>query len=103
MLIGDLNSNVRWDVWDRWWNHSDVVRELGELGLRSLYHEHLAILQGNEPHPTFFLHRNLDKPYHIDYAFTGKAWGIQSVQVGTASEWLIHSDHMPLEFRRKTE
>ena len=41
LLCGDLNSNVRWDEWDRWWNHSDVVRELQELNIGSVYHRRL--------------------------------------------------------------
>ena len=88
LLMGDLNSNAQWDKWDRWWNHSDVVRELGELSLRSVYHGHRGFPQGNEPDPTFYLHRSLKKPYHIDYAFAGKAWSVEDVQVGQASEWL---------------
>lgn len=40
VLAGDLNSNVRWDKWDRWWNHSDVVNDLAAMGLRSVYHQH---------------------------------------------------------------
>lgn len=38
ILIGDWNSNTRWDEWDRWWNHSDVVKLLGEVGIYSIYH-----------------------------------------------------------------
>lgn len=96
LLAGDLNSNVQWDVWDRWWNHSDVVRELETLGLRSLYHRHHGLTQGNEPHPTFHLHRRPEKPYHIDYVFAAPAWRTTALEIGVAENWLAHSDHMPI-------
>ncbi|MCB8746552.1 endonuclease/exonuclease/phosphatase family protein [Rhodoferax sp. U2-2l] len=98
MLIGDLNSNTQWDQWDRWWNHSDVVRELSELGLESCYHRHYSEVQGKETRPTFFLHRNAEKPYHIDYGFTGRQWTVRKVEVGANSDWLTESDHLPLAF-----
>lgn len=97
LVVGDLNSNVRWDKWDRWWNHSDVVRELRALGTESAYHHTRSVAQGAEPDPTFFLQRNLQKPYHIDYAFLPAAWldGC-SVSIGDAAEWITLSDHMPV-------
>lgn len=98
MLVGDLNSNKRWDEWDRWWNHTDVVRELSELGLESAYHSYFAEAQGDETRPTLYLHRNHSKSYHIDYGFFGNAWEIVTVQVGSADEWLTLSDHMPMLF-----
>lgn len=101
MLIGDLNSNAVWDEWDRWWNHSDVVKELSELGLESCYHRYFSESQGQESRPTFFLHRNAGKPYHIDYGFVGPRWGIQHVEVGAISEWLSESDHLPIVFDLK--
>lgn len=97
-LIGDLNSNKRWDEWDRWWNHSDVVRELREIGLVSAYHHHFNEAQGEESQPTLYLQRNLAKAYHIDYGFFGIAWKITEVIVGTAADWLEVSDHMPVSF-----
>ncbi len=98
MLVGDLNSNVIWDEWDRWWNHSDVVRELSELGLQSCYHRHFLEVQGKETLPTFFLHRHVEKPYHIDYGFASLRWAVKSVEVGAISDWLAESDHLPMVF-----
>jgi exonuclease III len=98
MLVGDLNSNAIWDEWDRWWNHSDVVRELSELGLQSCYHRHFSERQGQETLPTFFLHRHIEKHYHIDYGFAGAQWAVKSVEVGAASDWLAESDHLPVVF-----
>ncbi len=69
IIAGDFNSNVIWDAWDRWWNHSDFVREMGELGLSSIYHSVRGDEQGKELLKTFYLQRNKDKKYHIDYMF----------------------------------
>jgi len=68
-LIGDLNSNVQWDRPDRWWNHTDNVLILKEIGLHSLYHE----LNG------------------IERLRTGA-----KIEVLQPEEWLAFSDHMPL-------
>ncbi len=97
IVIGDLNSNACWDVWDRWWNHSDVVRELSEIGLNSIYHTQHKVDHGKEPDPTFFLHRNIVKPYHIDYAFLSEnLLEKAALKIGEVSQWLEHSDHLPL-------
>ena len=97
ILIGDLNSNRCWDVWDRWWNHSDVVKELKELGLESLYHSARGEAQGQESAPTFFMYRRVEKPYHIDHAFLseGLLHGA-TLEVGLSDNWLEYSDHMPV-------
>jgi len=99
VLCGDFNSNVQWDEWDRWWNHSDVVRELEELNIHSLYHHFTGEDQGKECVPTLFMHRKIEKPYHVDYAFISKNMMEQNhIEVGKAEEWLEYSDHMPVSF-----
>ncbi|WP_151670043.1 endonuclease/exonuclease/phosphatase family protein [Nitrincola schmidtii] len=97
MIIGDMNSNARWDKPDRWWNHTDVVNTLNALGFDSLYHHQSGEPQGKESLPTFYMHRNQLKPYHIDYAFMSKDLIQQSsLLIGGEDEWLVASDHLPL-------
>ena len=97
IICGDLNSNACWDVWDRWWNHSDVVRELSTIGIESVYHRCTGEPQGKETQPTFFMHRKRARPYHIDYAFaSADLFQVSSISVGKAEEWLAFSDHMPI-------
>lgn len=97
MKIVSWNCNTQWDEWDRWWNHSDVVRGLQELGLKSLYHQIQGEAQGKEEMPTFFMCRRKAKPYHIDYAFLSEALLQKaSLEIGHPKNWLEHSDHMPV-------
>ena len=72
ILLGDFNSNKIWDKTHRLGNHSNVVALLAEKNIVSVYHNHYGIEQGEEKHPSFYLQRNLLKPYHIDYCFASK-------------------------------
>lgn len=101
IVCGDFNSNVIWDKPDSWWNHSDVVRELAELNLLSVYHRFFKEEQGNETRPTLYHQRNPDKPYHVDYAFASNDLFDESrnkVEVGKYRDWIKLSDHMPIVF-----
>lgn len=97
LIMGDLNSNAIWDKPDRWWNHSNVVKDLEELGLKSIYHHKHNALHGEESHSTFFLYRRLNKPYHIDYAFaSADILPDCDIGIGNTSDWLDVSDHVPI-------
>lgn len=97
MIMGDLNSNARWDRPDRWWSHTDTVNELVNLGVYSLYHRQMGEEQGQESQPTFYLQKNKSKPYHIDYVFmSDDLIDSGKLAVGNMDDWLDVSDHMPL-------
>jgi exodeoxyribonuclease-3 len=97
LVLGDFNSNAIWDQPDRWWNHSDVVAELEEIGIHSVYHSSRSERQGSEKSPTLFLQRNTKKPYHVDYAFASSDLLHHcQMDVGGLDTWLHISDHMPL-------
>lgn len=98
IIAGDFNSNSIWDKWDRWWNHADVVRELGEVGIESLYHKFTGEKQGGETQPTFFLQRILSKPYHIDYVFAAQDLSkrLLKLEIGQINRWIQFSDHLPI-------
>ncbi|KOF04137.1 endonuclease [Roseivirga seohaensis subsp. aquiponti] len=98
IIAGDFNSNSIWDKWDRWWNHSDVVQQLNQTGIVSLYHEQYREDQGMETRPTFFFRRKHDRPYHIDYFFAGSEFlsRLKKLEVGKIHTWIELSDHVPI-------
>jgi exonuclease III len=98
LIAGDFNSNVLWDQWDRWWNHSDVVKELAEIEIKSLYHIYTGEEQGKESQPTFYMNRNPHRPYHIDYFFGSKKIcdQLRKLCVGEFEKWIRISDHLPM-------
>ena len=99
MFIGDFNSNTIWDYKKhRLGSHSSVLKQLESKGIFSTYHIHHNQIQGKEEHPTFYMYRHKDKPYHIDYCFvsTDMLSKLQSVEIGNHDFWSKHSDHVPL-------
>jgi len=98
VLAGDFNSNTIWDKKRRTGNHSTVVKKLTEKNIHSVYHAHYKQEQGKEQHPTFYLYKNKDKPYHIDYCFVSEdlLQKLSSVEIGEHSFWMQYSDHVPV-------
>lgn len=97
IIAGDFNSNAIWDQWDRWWNHSDVVKILEERSIKSIYHLINKEVQGKESTPTFWLQKNIEKPYHIDYIFASNEFQkpIEFI-IGNREKWIHLSDHVPI-------
>lgn len=98
ILIGDLNSNKIWDCWDRWWNHSDVVELLKQNDNYSLYHKLTNEKQGEELTNTFYLQKNIQKGYHIDYCFVPEKLlsHTTNLEIPLFIEYKEYSDHLPL-------
>lgn len=100
ILIGDFNSNKIWDYKARVASHSDVVRKLADNNIQSVYHSYYNLKQGDENHPTFYLYRKQEKPYHIDYCFASVDLlsKVKNVEIGSWEAWTKTklSDHSPL-------
>jgi exodeoxyribonuclease-3 len=99
VLMGDLNSNVKWDrEHPVALNHSALVALLDSLGLVSAYHGFHDEEQGQETRPTFYHLKRKETPYHIDYCFVPAVWAkqVRRVDIGVHDDWLVHSDHCPL-------
>jgi len=99
IICGDLNSNAIWDASDRWWNHSDVVAELKDIGIHSLYHHIEKEEQGKETKKTFYMYRKKSRAYHIDHVFlSANLLASSSLKIYEPESWIQYSDHVPVEF-----
>lgn len=100
IIAGDFNSNSIWDSWDRWWNHSDCVKELENLYIYSVYHKLFNEQQGQESLNTFYLQKNVSKGYHIDYVFASEKYFNKNTKliIEDIKNWIDISDHVPILF-----
>lgn len=98
ILTGDFNSNQIWDKKSRVGTNAAVVNFLKQFKIESLYHKQNDEKHGQEQQMTFFLHRNINKPYHIDYAFASAALTQNGfhIHVGSHENWLHKSELLPL-------
>ncbi|MGL5383354.1 MAG: endonuclease/exonuclease/phosphatase family protein [Culicoidibacterales bacterium] len=95
VVIGDFNSNKKWDSKHSNRTHTYAVETLKLFQLESAYHHQFQELQGEETQATLYMYRNKMKPYHIDYAFLNLAY-YQKLTIGDYGKWAQYSDHMPL-------
>lgn len=98
VIMGDFNSNAIWDYKRSEGDHSTCVRMLKEVGIESVYHRLRNEQHGKEFISTFFLQRNPNKPYHIDYVFSPLALIDRTLElrIETFDNWKHLSDHVPL-------
>ena len=76
----------------------EISEYLRKKGIESVYHNYFKQTQGKEKHPTQYMYRHRDKPYHLDYCFTSKYFSkrLISAAIGDYSTWIKYSDHMPV-------
>ena len=96
VITGDFNNSVYWDKPNNSVKFGDFMDQLESRGFVSAYHFHHQCARGAEPDATLWWMKNVDKTYHIDYAFVSRPEAVRAVTVGTSEEWIAHSDHSPL-------
>jgi exodeoxyribonuclease-3 len=99
IIIGDFNWNAIWDSkpsYPLYGNLRGCINILGDKGIRSIYHEYFDEDFGKESRPTFYMHHNQNKPYHIDYCFASNAFKANNMEAGNFGDWVRKSDHMPI-------
>jgi endonuclease/exonuclease/phosphatase family metal-dependent hydrolase len=100
IVVGDFNSNSRWDNEYGNKNHSSAIERFRRLGLESAYHKFFRDPQGEERHPTLWFRKSRDATdhYHIDYVTLSPSLlsKLRNVVVGCRNDWLSLSDHAPV-------
>lgn len=95
---GYFNSYTFWDKPNRIYNHTNLVEFLKVKNILSTYHYFYEQIQGQEKDNTLFMHRKIDKPYHIDYCFASLnlIHKLKNVEIGFYEKWTKYSDHKPV-------
>jgi len=107
IVAGDFNWNVVWDESPKSrlrGDFSDTLGVLNDCGLQSVYHSVTNTEFGTEDDPTFFMHKNEERPYHIDYVFAPDRMveSVTEFTVGEYDDWFDVSDHLPIVVELQT-
>ena len=96
IIVGDFNNSLVFDEKYNWTaKFIDIKNYLYDLNFISAYHALFDEEFGKESKATLFHTKNLEKTYHIDYAFI-RGFDIKNIEIGNYSDWIQYSDHMPL-------
>jgi len=96
IIVGDFNNSLVFDEKNLCpVKFVQIKNDLYDLNFTSAYHSYFNEEFGKETKATLFYTKNLNKTYHIDYAFI-RGFKIKNIEVGDYSDWINHSDHMPL-------
>ena len=104
IILGDFNWNIILDKnpdYPLTGNFKQVIDRLSDYNISSIYHKINNESFGEEKQPTFFMHKDIDRPYHIDYIFAKDEIEVNDFHIGVYQDWLEYSDHMPLYFKTK--
>jgi len=101
IVAGDFNWNVTWDESPNSplrGDFADVRAVLHGDGLCSAYHATRGDRLGEETEPTFYMHKEEKRSYHIDYTFVPRGLVESDIEatVGGYDDWIDASDHVPL-------
>ena len=101
LLIGDFNSNNRWETdykRDNVPSHQEIIDKLFEYDIESAYHKYYKCENGKEKDPTELYMMDINKKYHVDYCFLSNNFKLKEVKIGNLTEWANakYSDHCPI-------
>ena len=97
IMCGDFNCDVRLINKTHGKNVYEMMDKLSEVSLIDVYHYLNDEIQGEESKSTFFMNRNLSKPFHLDHLFSARD-KVKDLQIPNPEYWMTLSDHVPLIF-----
>ena len=97
IMCGDFNCDVRLVNKTHGKNVYEMMDKLSEVGLVDVYHYLNDEIQGEESKSTFFMNRNLSKPFHLDHVFASQN-KVKNLEIPDAEYWMTLSDHVPIIF-----
>jgi len=98
ILIGDWNSNAKWNYKRKIGHHTNVTDLLKKHKIISVYHKLKNEEHGKETEQTLYLLKQKHNPFHLDYCFVSESMLNKdtSISIGKYQDWIKLSDHMPI-------